>query len=117
MVLVIAAVALIAVVVAAVLVVPGALHPGASTTNDGLKLPSGADAAIWSILEAVPDPRNHLALTRDLTGEVRITGTPLDPAVRAAAAAAGATPTVYDVAEDEDEIDLRDFDRRLQRVS
>jgi len=26
----------------------------------------------------VPDPRNHLALTRDLTGEVRITGTSLD---------------------------------------
>jgi hypothetical protein len=43
-----------------------------------LKLPAGADAAIWSIVEAVPDPRNHLALTRDLTGEVRITGTPLD---------------------------------------
>ncbi len=107
MVLVIAAVAVIAVVLAAVLVVPGALHPGASTTSDGPKLPSGADAAIWSILEAVPDPRNHLALTRDLTGEVRITGTPLDPAVRAAAAAAsGATPTVYDVAKDEDDIDL-----------
>jgi len=47
-------------------------------------LPVGAEAAIWSILEAVPDPRNHLALTRDLTGEVRITGTPLDPAWRAA---------------------------------
>jgi len=43
-----------------------------------LKLPAGADAAIWSIVEAVPDPRNHLALTRDLTGEVRITGTALD---------------------------------------
>ena len=47
-------------------------------------LPAGAEAAIWSIVEAVPDPRNHLALTRDLTGEVRITGTPLDPAHRAA---------------------------------
>jgi hypothetical protein len=45
---------------------------------------AGAEAATWSILEAVPDPRNHLALTRDLTGEVRITGTPLDPAWRAA---------------------------------
>ena len=50
-----------------------------------LRVPGGAEAAIWSILEAVPDPRNHLALTRDLTGEVRITGTPLDPAYRAAA--------------------------------
>jgi hypothetical protein len=53
---------------------------GAAST----RLPVGAEAAIWSILEAVPDPRNHLALTRDLTGEVRITGTPLDPAFRAA---------------------------------
>lgn len=48
-----------------------------------VRLPVGADAALWSIVEAVPDPRNHLALTRDLTGEVRITGTILDPAVRA----------------------------------
>jgi len=38
---------------------------------------------LWSIVEVVPDPRNHLALTRDLTGEVRISGTILDPAVRA----------------------------------
>jgi hypothetical protein len=37
------------------------------------KLPKGAEAALWSILEAVPDPRNHLILTRDLSGEVRIT--------------------------------------------
>lgn len=37
------------------------------------QLPKGADAALWSIVEAVPDPRNHIALTRDLTGEVRIT--------------------------------------------
>ena len=48
------------------------------------KLPMGAEAAIWAILEVVPDPRNHLALTRDLTGEVRVTGTPLDPALRMA---------------------------------
>jgi hypothetical protein len=37
------------------------------------RLPVGAEAALWSILEAVPDPRNHLALVRDLSGEVRIT--------------------------------------------
>jgi hypothetical protein len=37
------------------------------------RLPQGADAALWSIVEAMPDPRNHLALTRDLTGEVRLT--------------------------------------------
>ena len=48
-----------------------------------VRLPIGADAALWSIVEVVPDPRNHLALTRDLTGEVRISGTLLDPAVRA----------------------------------
>ncbi|HEY6531724.1 MAG TPA: hypothetical protein VIY72_05435 [Acidimicrobiales bacterium] len=54
------------------------------TDSAGAPLPAGAEAAIWSILEAVPDPRNHLALTRDLTGEVRIAGTPLDPAWRAA---------------------------------
>ncbi len=48
-----------------------------------VRLPVGADAALWSIVEVVPDPRNHLALTRDLTGEVRISGTLLDPSVRA----------------------------------
>jgi hypothetical protein len=37
------------------------------------KLPQGAEAALWSIIEPLPDPRNHLALTRDLSGEVRIT--------------------------------------------
>ncbi|MEX1217029.1 MAG: hypothetical protein WEA11_00755 [Acidimicrobiales bacterium] len=60
-------------------------RPGsrASTKSSDLRLPIGADAALWSIVEAVPDPRNHLALTRDLTGEVRISGTLLDPAVRA----------------------------------
>lgn len=42
------------------------------------RLPVGAEAALWSIVEFAPDPRNHLALTRDLTGEVRISGTVLD---------------------------------------
>ena len=62
----------------------GSRRPGsglASTQSD--RLPIGADAALWSIVEAVPDPRNHLALTRDLTGEVRIAGTLLDPEFRA----------------------------------
>lgn len=36
------------------------------------KLPIGAEAAIWSILEVIPDPRNHLALTRDPTAEIRL---------------------------------------------
>ena len=56
---------------------------GHSAIPRGERLPAGADAALWSIVEAVPDPRNHLALTRDLTGEVRIAGTLLDPAFRA----------------------------------
>lgn len=51
----------------------------AARTPRDQRLPAGADAALWSIVEAVPDPRNHLALTRDLTGEVRIAGTVLDP--------------------------------------
>jgi hypothetical protein len=37
------------------------------------KLPQGAETALWSITEAVPDPRNHLAMVRDLSGEVRVT--------------------------------------------
>ena len=42
------------------------------------RLPKGAEAALWSILEVVPDPRNHLMLALDITGEVRITGQPAD---------------------------------------
>lgn len=56
------------------------------------RLPQGAEAALWSILEAVPDPRNHLAMTRDLSGEVRITD--LDRAMAAAPAPAAATAAV-----------------------
>jgi hypothetical protein len=44
-----------------------------SDAADGPRLPQGAEAALWSILEPVPDPRNHLALTRDLSGEVHVT--------------------------------------------
>ena len=38
----------------------------------GENLPLGAEAAIWSILETIPDPRNHLALSRDPTAEVTL---------------------------------------------
>jgi hypothetical protein len=48
-------------------------HRGAHPRQPVIALPTGADAALWSIVEAVPDPRNHLALTRDLSGEVHIT--------------------------------------------
>lgn len=70
-----------------------------------VKLPKGAEAALWSIVEAVPDPRNHLVLSRDLSGEVRITD--LD---RAAAAAAFGVDTDNPalVLEPQPIIDVRD---------
>jgi hypothetical protein len=87
MVLVLAtAVLAVVIAVALVLTIRASRRP-TPTASRSARLPVGAEAAIWSILEAVPDPRNHLALTRDLTGEVRIAGTMLDPAVRAQAAA------------------------------
>jgi hypothetical protein len=82
----VAAVLAVVLAVALFLSIRADRRPSAAVSRSA-KLPVGAEAAIWSILEAVPDPRNHLALTRDLTGEVRIAGTPLDPAFRAAAAA------------------------------
>lgn len=90
MVLVLATAALAVVIaVALVLTIRAGRRPAPASQRSN-RLPVGAEAAIWSILEAVPDPRNHLALTRDLTGEVRIAGTMLDPAVRAQAAATAA---------------------------
>ncbi|WP_334142096.1 hypothetical protein [Rhabdothermincola sp.] len=77
----------VAVVFLAFLTVRGVRRRGGPSTKP--RLPQGADAALWSIIEAVPDPRNHLALTRDLSGEVRITDT--DRAMAAAAASATAT--------------------------
>jgi hypothetical protein len=74
----------VAAVFLAFLTVRGVRRRGGPSTKP--RLPQGADAALWSIIEAVPDPRNHLALTRDLSGEVRITDT--DRAMAAAAAAA-----------------------------
>jgi hypothetical protein len=68
------------------------------------RLPKGAEAALWSILEAVPDPRNHLILARDLSGEVRITDYE-----RATAAAAFATaPTIELPPLEEEIVDLRE---------
>lgn len=64
-----------------------------SSRASTVRLPVGADAALWSIVEVVPDPRNHLALTRDLTGEVRISGTILDPEVRASTLVPPPRPT------------------------
>jgi hypothetical protein len=50
-------------------------------------LPKGAEAALESILAAIPDPRNTVALVRDPTAEVRLT-----PAERQAAEAAARRP-------------------------
>lgn len=81
MVLVIAAVLLAVILLVALVALRRSEATTATTsrTPRDQRLPAGADAALWSIVEAVPDPRNHLALTRDLTGEVRIAGTVLDP--------------------------------------
>jgi hypothetical protein len=46
--------------------------PRTDSQSSSDDLPIGAEAAIWSILEVLPDPRNHLALTRDPTAEVRL---------------------------------------------
>jgi hypothetical protein len=35
-------------------------------------LPHGAEAALWSVIEVLPDPRNHLAI-KDPTSELRLT--------------------------------------------
>ncbi len=50
-------------------------------TPKPVKLPAGAEAALWSIVEVIPDPRNHLALTRDPTAEVRLTRSAIDAAL------------------------------------
>lgn len=64
--------ALLLLVAAIVALAPAATRPRRGRRTQA-RLPHGADAALWSIVEAMPDPRNHLALTRDLSGEVHIT--------------------------------------------
>ena len=63
------------------------------------RLPQGAEAALWSIVEVIPDPRNHLALTRDPTCEIRLSADQIEaaaaaPVPAAAASASGAEPIV-----------------------
>jgi hypothetical protein len=72
MVLVIAALVLAVFLVLALVASRRSERTTSTVERPSASLPVGADAALWSIVEAVPDPRNHLALTRDLTGEVRI---------------------------------------------
>jgi hypothetical protein len=59
---------------------------------DEERLPQGAEAALWSILEVIPDPRNHLALTRDPTAEVRLSAAQIEAAAAAPVPAAAASP-------------------------
>ena len=63
-------------------------------TSDQPRLPQGAEAALWSIVEVIPDPRNHLALTRDPTAEVRLSAEQLDAAAAASVPAAAASPAL-----------------------
>lgn len=47
------------------------------------RLPRGAEAALWSVTEVMPDPRNHLAI-KDPTSEMRLTDSDRAQARRAA---------------------------------
>src|SRR5829696_8348004 len=78
--------AVVAVAVAGTIV--GVARRGrAEPAPDRTTLPTGADAALWSITEVLPDPRNHLAI-KDPTSELRLT------ARERAEAAATAAPLV-----------------------
>ena len=65
-------------------------RPKPAATSE--RLPQGAEAALWSIVEVIPDPRNHLALTRDPTAEVRLSAAQIEAAVAAPVPAAAASP-------------------------
>jgi len=69
------------------------------------RLPQGAEAALWSIVEVIPDPRNHLALTRDPTAVVHLSASQIEAAVAAPVPATAASP-----AGDESEL-IRDLFR------
>jgi hypothetical protein len=67
------AVTLVVVAVAIVGSIIGVARRGRSEpTPNPTVLPAGADAALWSITEVLPDPRNHLAI-KDPTSELRLT--------------------------------------------
>jgi hypothetical protein len=58
------------------------------------RLPQGAEAALWSIVEVIPDPRNHLVLTRDPTTEICLSAAQIEAAAAAPVPAAAASPAV-----------------------
>lgn len=67
------AVTLVIVAVAVVGTIIGVARRGRTEpVPDPMILPVGADAALWSITEVIPDPRNHLAI-KDPTSELRLT--------------------------------------------
>jgi hypothetical protein len=81
---------LVVVAVAVVGSIIGVARRGrADRAPDRTALPPGADAALWSVTEVLPDPRNHLAI-KDPTSELRLT--PSERADAAVAAAASTAP-------------------------
>jgi hypothetical protein len=75
---------------------PAHVRPAPPADPPAKRLPEGAEAALWAILEVVPDPRNHLALTRDPTCEVRLTPTQLAEAKAATLPPPPSAPAVVD---------------------
>jgi len=63
---------------------PAHVRPRPPEAPPAEKLPQGAEAALWAIVEVIPDPRNHIALTRDPTCEVRLTPAQLAEALATA---------------------------------
>jgi hypothetical protein len=83
-----------------------------SRRPEGDRLPQGAEAALWSIVEVIPDPRNHLALTRDPTCEIRLSAAQIEAAAAAPvpAAAASASPAPMGVQWSPDAAEVRPAD-------
>lgn len=80
-------IAVVLVAVAVVGTVVGVARRGrVHTEPDRAPLPAGADAALWSVTEVLPDPRNHLAI-KDPTSELRLTASQRADAAAAAFAA------------------------------
>jgi hypothetical protein len=60
------------IVVVAAVVAFELVHRSSARHHAVPALPEGADAALWSVTEVIPDPRNHLAI-KDPTSELRLT--------------------------------------------
>jgi hypothetical protein len=87
-------IALVLVAVAVVGTIVGVARRGRTQpTPDRATLPAGADAALWSVTEVLPDPRNHLAI-KDPTSELRLTASERAEAAAAAFSAALPAPSI-----------------------